>query len=269
MTHRRIHCFEVNDSTVFPAFLRESIIEILGKTISNGAIYAPALPLFEQFCRRSRCDTILDLCSGSGESAAMLMQGLKEADTRSVRCYLSDLQPARHALSAQVRQHPDRLQQLDHPVDACHVSDVPPHQARTLVAAFHHFKPDQAERILRDAVATRTAIFILEPFPPRLKHTLPFFIKSFIPGALNPLTSHKDQWLKALFTYLLPIIPLLGWWDTVISALRMYPEQELRQMVAGSDDYCWEYQQLTTPLWGAITVFTGIPNELLASDPPR
>lgn len=259
MSSQRKHYFEFNDSPWVPGFLRESIIEILGKTVINGNIYTAAVPVFTDFCQRSHCTTVLDLCSGSGESTAALMEGLKETGSPVKKCYLSDINPASHALSQQVALNPECLQALDTAIDASDVRNTPEHQARLIVAAFHHFKPAEAGSIINDAVNAKKAIFILEPFPRQLKNTLPFFIKSFIPGATNPLRSPKNRLAKALFTYLIPLIPLLGWWDTIISALRMYSEAEYRQWASAHEHYHWEYHLITTPLWGAITIFTGIP----------
>lgn len=256
---RRKHLFEFNDSSIIPLFLRQSITEILGKTVSRGAIYAPALPLFKDFCKQTQCSAVLDLCSGSGQASALFIDSLGEQQAADMQFYLSDLIPFDSTASGQSAA---KVTKIEHPVDACAVDGTPTHQARMMIAAFHHFKPPQARQILLDAVKANTAVFIVEPFPRRLRCTLPFFVYSFIPGALNPLSSKNHRGWKAVFTYLLPIIPLLGWWDTIISALRMYTEQEYLTMVAGAPDYQWRYQQLPNPLGGAITVFTGIPKSL-------
>lgn len=261
----RKHLFEFNDWAITPQFLRQSITEILGKTVSRGAIYAPALPLFNAFCVQTRCHSVLDLCSGSGQASALFIASLEGKQAAGIQFHLSDLNPFNPATSSQL---PANVSKIERPVDACKVDGTPPHQARMMIAAFHHFKPQQAKHILLDAVKANTSVFIVEPFPRRLRSTLPFFVHSFIPGAMNPISSNSHRGLKALFTYLLPVIPLLGWWDTIISALRMYTEQEYLTMVAEATDYHWQYQQLANPLGGAITVFTGIPKALTTAASP-
>ena len=259
MNIKRRHWFEFNDTKSIPKFLRDSILEILGKTVVNGKIYDNAIPAFKAFCEQSQCRSILDLCSGSGEATSILLDAAIENGHSELQFFCSDLSPIKHALSSLAIRHPKQANIVSTPIDATSVSNAPKHEARTIVAAFHHFKPEEAKKVLLSAVADKKSIFILEPFPRKLKTTLPFFIYSFIPGALNPFFTKKDRLLKALFTYLIPLIPLLGWWDTLVSALRMYSEEDYMEMVSESKDYEWKYEKLTNPLQGEITIFTGIP----------
>ena len=58
----------------------------------------------------------------------------------------------------------------------------------------------------------------------------------------------------------LPVIPLLGIWDGVVSVLRVYAEAELRAMVEPfGKAYAWEYRECPTVLGGTLTVFMGLP----------
>jgi hypothetical protein len=232
--------------------------EILGKTVKAGNIYEPATPLFQDFCKKAESAAVLDLCSGSGEASRIFIDSLNKNNLPKLQFYLSDLNPIDNAQKTAL---PENTSRIEVGIDASSINenDVPQHQARMMIAAFHHFHPQQAKKILQDAVNKQKAIFIVEPFPKRLSTTLPFFLHSFIPGAINPLSCENDRLLKAVFTYLIPIIPLMGWWDTIISALRMYTEEDYYAMVADMDDYNWQYYELAGALNGAITVFTGIP----------
>ncbi len=145
------------------------------------------------------------------------------------------------------------------PVNAMHVDACPEHQARTLIAGFHHFQPAQAKKILENAAASGKAICIIEPFTRQLTTIAPFFIKSFLPGMLNPIQTEKDRWLKAFFTYALPLVPLLGWWDTVASALRMYSREAYFDMVKDLDGFQWEFHEFPVAFGGTVTMFTGVP----------
>ncbi len=43
---KRLQLFEFNDSAFCPGFLRDSIVEILGRTIKQSGFYDPLAPLF-------------------------------------------------------------------------------------------------------------------------------------------------------------------------------------------------------------------------------
>jgi hypothetical protein len=77
---------------------------------------------------------------------------------------------------------------------------------------------------------------------------------------MNPVFKKERRFRKALFTYLIPLIPALGGWDYLVSALRSYSEAEYREMAEGAGgDYCWEYREIV-PFPGAhFAVFWGIP----------
>ncbi|HEB28908.1 MAG TPA: hypothetical protein ENI05_14320 [Porticoccus sp.] len=256
---RRLHLFEFNDSPFCPAFLRNSVVEILGRTIKSAGFYDPVLPIFNQFCDTSKCTEILDLCSGSGVPIASLLESLQKKGKTDIRFHLSDLYPLEYNQAFAAQNPPHSTSYTKTPIDAVNIGESPEHQARTLIAAFHHFRPEQARKILEDTVKSNKAIFILEPFPRQIKTTLPFIIKSFIPGMLNPLHSREDKILKMLFTTIIPIIPLIGWWDTIVSALRMYNREEYLELVKDFNHYQWNYQELPISMGGVVTVFTGIP----------
>ncbi len=261
MRSKRLHLFEFNDSSFCPGFLRDSIIEILGSTIRKSGFYQDVVPVFSKFCKDARCTEILDLCSGSGAPVSVLLDSLNKNGPCDITFYLSDISPPDYSLSAVAQEFPNNIRFSETPINALDVSNCAAHQARTIIAGFHHFRPQQAKAILADSVKSGKAIFIIEPFTRQLKTTLPFFIKSFIPGMLNPIRTRKDKLLKLLFTNIIPIVPLLGWWDTLVSGFRMYSQEEYMEMVVKFDQYRWEYTEIPIGQGGIVTVFSGIPEK--------
>src|SRR6185436_4078426 len=99
---------------------------------------------------------------------------------------------------------------------------------RTMFSAFHHFQPQGARRILADAFQRRRAICVFEATartPAAIASTLliPFFVLALTP-LVRPLS-----WTQILFTYIIPILPLLIFWDGLVSQLRTYSVDELRE----------------------------------------
>ena len=54
------------------------------------------------------------------------------------------------------------------------------------------------------------------------------------------------RWSRLFFTYVLPIVPLASIWDRVVSCLRVYSPEEMRELVQslGPNDYGWDIGRL-------------------------
>lgn len=255
-----VRAFEWNDLAACPRFIREAIVEALGRGLREGGLYDAVGPVFAEFCARAGCGEVLDLCSGSGEPASILLGALDRAGAPAPRFVLSDLFPNVPAMEQVAARHPGRVEVVRDPVDA---TDVPPavdRPARTVISAFHHFAPEVARRLLADCVAKRRAVFIVEPMAGdarSLLSTLPPLTAAAL-GA--PLHARRDRWKKVLCTYALPIVPLLGLWDAVVSDLRIYRERELRALVAPlGPGHAWEYREVDNGWGGRIPCFYGVP----------
>ena len=136
-------------------------------------------------------------------------------------------------------------------------------QARTLFEAFHHFKPEAAVAILRDAVTAQQPIAIFEFQRRELWDTLlpPMSIVPLVGGFLN--WKHTPfRWTK-LFATLIPLIPLTLILDGIVSMLRTYTAQELAELAqkAGTNGYRWEVRQSQNRGMGRMTCLIGWPSE--------
>jgi len=157
-------------------------------------------------------------------------------------------------------RHPGRVAVVSEPVDATRVPDEVDQQARTVMSAFHHFPAHLASEILGDCVRKRRPIFILEAFPRKISRMLSVLPAMTVAVLANPFLTRRDQVAKIVFTYLLPVIPLAGLWDALVSVFRVHSEAELRAMVAPfGGDYSWEYREIPFFPFGRLAVFFGIP----------
>ena len=245
----RIHLFEFNDQPWFPAVFRRMQTDYLQFVTTLGAGHQNLVPLFQRALQHAGTDEILDLCSG-GTGPWLRLQKQLETAGLPVRIRLSDKYPNPEAIRKWGAAPRQGIEYLSEPVDAVH---VPPHLKgmRTFFQGFHHFKPEQARSILENAVAQRTAIGVFEAsLPPRLALLLLLIspattIASYI--LLTPFIK-PHAWWRFVWTYLVPIVPLATCWDGVISLLRVYSVQELRELTASIDsqDYVWEIGKAST-----------------------
>lgn len=254
---RRMHLFELEDQTWFPALLRNAGTGYIAEIVRFTHMMSGAMPHLRKALDAGETNRIIDLCSGSGGPALLVLEQL-EREGRQVTALCTDLFPNHDSLDYARSQSDGRLEYEPSPVDA---TEVPAELVgtRTVFNAFHHFRPPQARRILEDAVRSGQPIAVFE-FVGREWHTLPgmlgvpFAVMAFLPR-VRPF-----HWAWIPLTYLLPIIPAFVFWDGLVSCLRVYEPAELDELTQGLDEFVWEsglFELPRTP--GHGTYLVGIP----------
>src|SRR5687767_11031943 len=192
-------------------------------------------------------NTVVDLCSGGSGPWLTLEEDL--ARSGPVQVILSDLYPNIEALSAARERSGGRLAFHPAPVDATRVPSGLD-GVRTIFSAFHHFPPAAARAILADAVAKRRAIVVVEGTDHRAVGLVAMPLQLPLILLLTPFV-RPFRWSRLLFTYVLPLIPFLVLFDGVMSFLRLYLQDDLRELVAtvpGHATFDWDIG--STPISG-------------------
>lgn len=244
---RRWHLAELHEFPWCPGWLRDGLTDFLEAQTRSRDLYGAIRGDLLAAIQASSATRVVDLCSGGGGPWVHWQQSGKTA----LPVLLTDRFPSGSAPDA------PRVDYCREPVDA---TTVPPGITgfRTLFTAFHHFSPPAARSILRDAIDHRQPIGVFE-FTTRTWGAVFFMLLS--PFAVWMVTPRMRNltWRKLLFTYLIPLIPLLITIDGVVSSLRTYTLDELRDM-AGPGDYIWLAGERRTPGWPLpITYFIGYP----------
>ena len=257
----RLHLFEFNDSSWAPRAIRDTIVESLSRTLSWGRLLSGLVAPFEEFVARAGVDEVLDVCAGAAGPACILVDEIRRAGRRPPRFVLTDLQPQVEAWQAARAHFPDEIRFVPEPVDATAI----PHaiaggRARVIINSFHHFTPELARSILRDAVADSAGVFIAEPWernPLRFATFIPVGVLALL---LNPLLSARDRMQKALLTFGTPAIVAVALWDGLVSTMRVYSRDELEAMVAPlGDRFTWTFGYHHYSIGGRGYYFYGIP----------
>src|SRR5262249_10215676 len=112
---------------------------------------------------------------------------------------------------------------------------------RTMFSAFHHFDPPAARAILEDAFRRRSPVCIFEAGAGNLLGVASMLLVPLNVLALMPF-ARPFRWQYLVLTYLIPIMPLMIFLDGVVSMLRIYSTDQMRDMVSGlqAPDYAWE-----------------------------
>lgn len=229
---RRLPLFEIEDEPWCPPAVRRCVTGYLRLVARLTRQVRPVVPAVADLLRRSREDSILDLCSGSGGVAADLAALLASSGVEA-RVVLTDLYPDVEAFAEVARTSGGRVGFRAEPLDA---TTVPPELAgaRTMFNAFHHFEPDDARRILRDAAEAGRPIAVVE-FVERSAFTLAGVLFSPILMMLLAPFVRPLRTDSLVFTYLVPVAPLVVLWDGLASWLRVYSPAELRAMAGDID----------------------------------
>ncbi len=254
----RIQFFEIHEQPWFPTFLRDEVTDALQFGLNFLGVYAPIAPLLQSALERAGSRTIVDMCSGGGGPWTNLVRQLR-GDARPARIYLTDKFPNLAAFENLRAAFDDRITFYDKPVDAANV----PRELdgfRTMFTSFHHFPPGEARAILQNAVASRHGIAIFE-----VTRRAPAAIVLMLPWILLPLFFtpflRPFRWSRLLFTYLVPVIPVVMLFDGIVSCLRTYRPEELRAISSGlgAPEYQWEAGEHSGFAQLPITYLVGYP----------
>jgi len=242
----RLHLVEIHDLAACPASLRDALTDFLAFSVNLAGAYDPVGPMLRRAVARTKARRIVDLCSGAGGPWPRL------ADQVGVPVLLTDLYPHRNG-AGKIPLHPE-------PVDA---RAVPPDLEgfRTIFTAFHHFRPDEARAILADAVRHGQGIGVFEIARRAVRETAIIALTWLGMLAAAPFV-RPWRWSRFFWTYLPPVLPLVGTFDGVVSCLRTYSKAELAELVRGLDSYEWEIGDFRggwSPLRG--TYMIGVPRE--------
>jgi hypothetical protein len=239
----RLHLFEWGDQAWFPTCLRAAMTSYLvtayGIT-SFPKIWADCLA---KVMARLGVTEIVDLGSGSGGPVGLVVKELEERGFK-VHVTLTDLYPNANGLEVGAQSS---IRYWPEPVDATDVPAAFP-GIRTMFTVFHHFRPKVARGILRDAFEQGRAICIFEGTSRTPAAIVSTLLIPFLVILLTPMV-RPMSWAQILFTYVLPILPLLIFWDGLVSQLRTYSVPELQEFTRSlkSPAYRWEAGLIEIP----------------------
>lgn len=254
---RRIHFVELEDLPWLPAVLRDGVTDFLEFMVVKTPLYDSIAPRLARALALTKSNRIVDLCSGGGGAWLRLLRDLPAGD---LRVSLSDIYPNRVAFERIEHATQGRVAGITQPVDATKVeSDIG--GFRTLFSSFHHLRPAQARAVLLDAVENGSPIAIFESTQRHILLILYMLLTPLIVLLVTPFMKSVTP-SRLVFTYLIPLIPLIIAFDGVVSCLRTYTPAELRDLVDSlpENNYAWD---IALERMGAlpigVTYLIGIP----------
>jgi len=262
---KRLHLFELHDFNWLPSIWRECLTDFLSFYSYHVNPYKPAIKRLCIAMKQSNTRQIVDLCSGKGLYMLKLIKCMTDMNCKLDKIILTDKYPCPKTFESLKTRSNGHIQYIRDSVDAINVQSNLK-GFRTFFSSFHHFSPDNAQKIINDAVKAKQGIAIFE-YSSR-NPIIAFNAALFGPILLLILTPfiRPFTYRRLLWTYLLPIVPVIFCWDGLVSHLRTYTVKELKSFAfeTGSNNYKWEINKIRLYFgFCHITYLIGYPLTIL------
>jgi hypothetical protein len=139
-----------------------------------------------------------------------------------------------------------------------------------MIASFHHMPADAAQAILNSSAKSGQPILIYEIAPNKIPFLLWLLLLPLSLLILMIMTWLMTPFVRPLrpsqliFTYLIPIIPIIYAWDGQASLMRTYAFKDIEYLIGQvpSPLYRWELAEAKKPNGKALGYYVmGIPED--------
>ncbi|WP_456438213.1 hypothetical protein [Psychroserpens sp.] len=250
---KRLELFEFEDFNWLPKFIRSGItnlIIVLHRFMGTSEVIAKLILFVKQ---KSHFTRIIDLGSGSGGPMLDVMSRI-DLNKNNLDLVLTDLYPNQNTIDKINSKNLEHIQYQETSLNATHFDNAP-EGLKTMIASFHHMKPNVVKKILHSAQENESPILIYEI----AKNTVPTLIWwLFLPISLVILILMSlvmTLFVKPLsltqivFTYLIPIIPIIYAWDGQASLMRTYTFNDIKSLLPkdNNKNYIWVIDDAKKP----------------------
>lgn len=258
---KRLHLFEFEDQSWFPDIIRNYMTDFLRHVTIQMGLEKPIIALIRDTFKQTGETKILDLCSGSGGLLVAIQDVIDKQHAEKIPVHFTDKYPNHSALASLCEKSPTIRTFEKESVDAI---SVPGSLAglRTFFSAFHHFRPDAAKNILRNIVESKSSIAIFEVSRRSLVGLIPMLLSPLAVLLYTPFIK-PFKWSRLLLTYVIPAVPFFVMWDGIVSALRTYSVQEMKDLVKtiNAQKYQWSIGRCSAPLGHKVSYLIGYPKD--------
>jgi hypothetical protein len=171
-------------------------------------------------------ENVVELGAGTAPITRLLAE---DPSSNCVRLIVCDNRPDAATYADLEQRFPGRVIPRYEPVDFSKPQAWPPKTIVYLSGTFHHVPEDVRLDVLATLTKSSDRVVIIEPLRKTLL-SIGFVFLSTVPAFILPLWYlRRPGTLRRFFwCWLVPIAPIMFWWDGVASCLRMWTETEWR-----------------------------------------
>ncbi|MFT6849362.1 MAG: hypothetical protein ACJATA_000157 [Sphingobacteriales bacterium] len=241
---KRIHLFEFEDFSWFPDWIRVRMTRFIVTMHKLLGSKAEIATLLEKALAHSKNKEIYDLCSGGGGPMLDVYELLKSRPgLEDVKLTLTDLYPNKSAAAEIKKRGDSNLDYSTYPVDAT-AFNKKNQGVRTMICSLHHMRPEKVKEILKDTMNAGDPFLAFEISDnsfPKWIWWISFPINIITTLLITPFI-RPMSWQQLVFTYIIPVLPILIAWDGALSNARTYTLDDLDIVLKGinKNNYIWE-----------------------------
>jgi len=252
---KRLELFEFEDFQWLPNFLRSGVtnlIKVLHRLTGTPEVLSSLILSIKE---KHNFEQIVDLGSGSGGPMLEVIKEINKSNSGNpVNLLLTDFYPNPKVVNNINSQKIVNVRYHESSLDAKDIEKAPK-GLKTMIASFHHMKPSVAMEILHSAEKSKQALLIYEI----AKNNVPVLIWwlllplsliiLIVMSLIMTLFVRPLSFTQLLFTYLIPIIPLVYAWDGQTSLMRTYTFEDIESLLGERNDnkYVWEISEAKKP----------------------
>lgn len=250
---KRLQLFEFEDFDWLPGWIRSSMTNLLvvfHKILGTKEVLGN---LLKEIKDNLNYKQIVDLGSGSGGIMPEAVAYMNDESREKVNLLLTDLYPDKEKVDF---INDLKLANVKYSKESLNATDLgnAPQGLKVMANSFHHMRPENAKAILNTAQGNNEPLLIYEISENKIPllgwwiflpigFTLVFLMALIQTPFSKPLTIQQ-----LVFTYIIPVIPLLYAWDGQASMPRMYTFDDVKEMLPeASDNYEWTMEQAKKP----------------------
>lgn len=256
-----MHLMEFHDQAWFPSSCRDAVTDTLESILGLDNLYAAIVPRLRRAVQKAKTHQIVDVCSGGVGPWTRMLPVFEKQENFPVSVCLTDKYPNVEAFRHARNASQSKIGFYSDPVDATHIR-AELKGFRTLFTSFHHFQPSEARAILQNAVDNHQGLGIFEVPGRSLLTVLLVFLLPVLTLVVVPFI-RPFRLSCLIWTYLIPVNPIVMFLDGIVSCLRAYSLTELSDLTRGlsASGYTWEIGEERRRLTSVpVTYLIGYPS---------
>lgn len=249
---KRLELFEFEDFNWLPDYIRTGVTNLIKVFHSLVGTKDVLVGVITDCQEKIKFNQIIDLGSGSGGPMIEVVDKINMANEveKPIKLFLSDKYPNAKTVRRINDLELPNVEYLKHSVDALEMKNSP-NGLKTMIASFHHMPPSIAKQILSSAEESKEPILIYELAENNIPVMvwwllLPISLTVLVVMSLimtplvRPLTINQ-----IVFTYIIPVIPIVYAWDGQASIMRTYTFEDIKALIGKrkNERYVWEICQ--------------------------